>query len=509
MTGHTVIRLRPFDEVGGSPAPGHRVEVPPLAVAIDVGSSSIRAGVYDGRGRPIPGTHVRTEHALVFSKNGRKSVAADELVESVSTTLDLLEGTAGRWLGSVVAVGMTCFLHSIVGLDARGRPVTPLLSWADTSSGASAAAVRSRINANAARQRTGVPIHGSYWPAKIESLRSATEPPADRWVGFSDFLIERFTGVSVMTRSMASGTGLLNRFSGSWDTEFLDALALSPTALPGLVDDRSPLPPLRPEYARRWPRLAAAPWYGAWGDAACGTVGLSCTSPTSAALMIGTSGAMRVLLPGTLPTVPDGLFAYGLLDRTLVGGQLSEGGAVAAWVSRLTGRSLRALERGASALLADDHGLTILPWLAGERSLGYRDEAVGVIEGLTLTTDPAALYRAMIEAISLYVARVDARLTSIVGASPRIVASGRALLSSPLWLQVLADSLGRQIGIARVHEASSRGAAVLALLSSGTLDTIDDVPELVVRVVAPDPMAHERYRAAMRRQDGLDQRVLR
>jgi gluconokinase len=237
-------------------------------------------------------------------------------------------------------------------------------------------------------------------------------------------------------------------------------------------------------------------------------VGLAAAGPGKAALMVGTSGALRAVVADPAPPVPAGLFAYRLGPGALVGGQLSEGGGTLAWASRLLRRSPASLERAAARLLPDDHGLTVLPYVFGERGLGYHHTARGVLSGLTPGVDAAAIYRAMVESIAFGFAALDDRLSDTLGGAPTIVASGGALAHSPLLVQVLADSLGREIGVAPAVEASRRGAALLALRGSGLLDDLDAIPGPPTRTVRSDPERSARYRAARARQDALYQTIL-
>jgi len=179
-----------------------------------------------------------------------------------------------------------------------------------------------------------------------------------------------------------------------------------------------------------------------------------------------------------------------------------------AWTSRLLRRSPISLERAATALDADAHGLTVLPYTFGERGLGYHDDARGSLVGLAPDTDAAAVYRAAIESIAYGFAAVDDRLTEVLGGAPEIIASGGALTHSPLLTQVLADALGRDIGVAPAVEASRRGAALLALHGSGVLGDLDLVTGPATRPVRFDPERSARYRAARARRDELYQRVM-
>ena len=438
---------------------------------------------------------------------GSVRLSHQTLLDLIGQALDEVARIAGALAGDVVAGGISCFLHSIVGLDGAGRPITPVLSWADTTSAPDAAAFRERVDPEIAHACTGAPIHASHWPARVLRLRQE-QPGIVRWAGFPDLLAEHLTGRCIVSRSMASGTGLLDRARGTWAEGLLEQLGIRPERLPALVGDDEPIGRFSAAASRRWPAFAHIGWFAAWGDGGCGNVGLGAAGPGRAALMVGTSGALRAVVAEPAPSIPMGLFAYRLGAGALVGGQLSEGGGMLAWTSRLLRRSPISLERAATALDADAHGLTVLPYTFGERGLGYHDDARGSLVGLAPDTDAAAVYRAAIESIAYGFAAVDDRLTEVLGGAPEIIASGGALTHSPLLTQVLADALGRDIGVAPAVEASRRGAALLALHGSGVLGDLDLVTGPATRPVRFDPERSARYRAARARRDELYQRVM-
>lgn len=487
----------------------------PLALALDIGSSSVRASLWDSRGRVVRGTAVRTTYAWRIAADGAVRLPAAALDRIVEDLLDALVSRCAPVLDRVVSAGLSSFFHSLVGLDAAGRPITDVISWADTTAADDARALADAVDAAAAWRRTGAPLHASYWPARIHRMSEKRAPtggePAERWTGYPELLLERLTGASAMGRSMASGTGLLDRTTGAWDPTLLAALSLDRARLPKVSDDLRPVGRLTGAARRRWPRLAHLRWFPAWGDGACGNVGLGSVGPGRAALMVGTSGAMRLLLDDPARRVSPGLFAYRFGPRhLLVGGQLSEGGGTLAWLAGLTGHSLAGLDRAAAGR-PGPAALTVLPYLSGERGPGYHAAADGVIAGIIATTDAADLYRATVESIALRFGVIDRLLAETAcapDAPPAVIVSGGAATRSRLWPQALASVLGRAVEVAATAEASSRGAALLALHGEVALDPSGAIPPVPARRVEPDPDGLERYREAAVRQAHLYDRLL-
>jgi gluconokinase len=248
------------------------------------------------------------------------------------------------------------------------------------------------------------------------------------------------------------------------------------------------------------------------GDGACSNLGCGATGKNRVALMIGTSGALRVLAgeQGERPPLPAGLWRYQAdASRYLLGGALSNGGNVWDWLTdtlRLPADLPPAdLDQALGAMRPDSHGLTVLPFLNGERAPLWRDDVRAAVVGLSAATTPLDLARAHLEAVALRFAAVRERLRDVTGPGTEIIGTGGGLKTSPAWTQILADALGEPILVSHEEQASSRGAALLVRERLG-IGRVADVPLSVSARVTPDPDRHETYRRARARQEALLER---
>src|SRR5438445_7274677 len=215
---------------------------------------------------------------------------------------------------------------------------------------------------------------------------------------------------------------------------------------------------------------------------------------------------MRVVLERERVAVPWGTCVYRRdRRRYLVGGALSEGGNVVRWFTENLGlKPKKKLERAAGALEPDSHGLTILPFWAGERSPNWRGDARAVIAGLSLGTQPAQMLRAAMEAITYQLVTVASAIQRVVVNRPDcVIATGGQLIHSPAWTQMLADALNQRVMTSPEPEASSRGAALLVLHALGKLPRLWSATPARSRVFLPRARAHGIYEAARRRQQAL------
>jgi gluconokinase len=480
-----------------------------VVIALDVGTSSARAAFYDGDGRPIAGRSHQVQYSPTLTPAGGVEHDADRLLEAVVACLDAIH--PNRPPEETRAVGVATFWHGLLGFDPRGRPITPVYMWADTRSSAEAQVLRSALDDDAVHARTGCHLHSSYWPAKLRWL--AREYPAEssrvaRWGSFGEFLELQLFGEAATSVSMASGTGLIEQATARWDVEAMAAAELDEHQLFRLSDRTEPRRGLRAPWASRWPALRTATWFPAVGDGAASNVGSDCVDPTRMALNVGTSAALRVVTRGQI-VPPRGLWCY-RIDRKqpILGGATSEGGNIYAWCRRVLRLGTdEEIEAALATLPPDSHGLTILPHLAGERAPGWRDGRRGAISGLRLDTSGIEIARAALESVALRLAAVYDLLAPCAAAGHTIVASGAALRHSRTWTQIIADAIGRPITWSVEPEATSRGAALLALEALGVIPDLKSAGQPMGETFVPQGAHHVRYRRALERQRRLDEGV--
>jgi gluconokinase len=192
-----------------------------------------------------------------------------------------------------------------------------------------------------------------------------------------------------------------------------------------------------------------------------------------------------------------------------MGGALSDGGGLFGWMKdalRLS-EDDEELEHALEEMEPDAHGLTLLPFWAGERSTGWHASAHGAILGLRAHTSPLEILCAAMEAIAYRFALIAESLDRLAPQAS-IVASGGALKSSRVWTQMIADVLGRTVTLSRAREASSRGAVLLALELAGKIKSITDAPALLGEAFEPDAARHARYRRGLERQQEFYERLV-
>jgi len=482
----------------------------PVILAIDIGTSSTRSALYDAKGHRQLETTAQLAYPLITGADGRAELRPVDLSRAFE---HVLEETFAAWrkTGSharekIAGIGISCFWHSLLGLDARGKPITPVYTWADSRCRAQAAALRQHPGEIALHARTGCMARASFWPAKLLWLRK-TEPAlfrrVARWVSPAEWIQHTWCGAATVSPSMASGTGLLDGRTLRWHAPLLKQCGLAPERLNPISDAPGKISAAR---AHHFPELAEAPWYPAIGDGAASNLGSGANRSGVAAINVGTSAALRVLLatepPARGPLAPFGLFCYRVDgELRLLGGAVSNAGNLRAWALRelKLPEDPAELEKLLAARRSPAENLTLLPFWIAERAPTWPEDVPSVVTGITQGTTALDLLQALQEATYHRLAQIAEAVEKAAGRKLAFIVSG-GINHSRAALQRLANVLGRSVYASSEPEASLRGAACFALDKLG----LKPAGEKFGPAIRPQAKAARAYAVARRRQVALE-----
>lgn len=420
----------------------------PFVLALDIGTSSVRSALFDKSGKLLPKSSASATYRVRHSEDHGAELDPAILLRATRKSLRATQRLTSR---NAPAISGSGFWHSLLGLDRAGNPLTPIYTWADARGAADAARLRDRLDERVLQERTGCMLRASFWPPKLLWLRRM-QPKlfrrVVRWVSPAEWIFEKIFEVRACSHSMASGTGLYNFLERNWDDELLAIVGLTNTHFN----------PLHDRVENIFPAI---------GDGAASNLGSGAASPGIVAINVGTSGAVRAI-SGRETAPPFGLFRF-VVDqhRALLGGAVSNAGNLRAWCRRElqlppNDQEIERVLRQSTAYSR----LTILPFWASERAPSWPETLEGVIVGLTQATTAGEILQASTAAVFHRLAEILEGLEIALGRAKKIVVSG-GILQSPAALQILADSLGRDLIPTVDQEASIRGAAVYALEQLG------------------------------------------
>lgn len=464
--------------------------------------------MFDGEAHQVPGFGKQLSYRVSTTADGGVEIDPEELASLLSDCLSALHGQMREAGYRASGVAFCAFWHSFLGADAEGKPVTPILHLLDTRSASYVNVLASKLNQRESHSRTGTVFHTSYWPARMLWLvdnRPEAVKATRYWESFGEYFYGKLFGRAVGSTSMQSGTGIWNPNRNDYDDALLKLLPVSREQLPAPDSLDEPCTELLPVYKEQWPDFHGIPWFPALGDGACNNIGSGCVTPDRVSLMVGTTGAMRAVLEQPTVDIPEGLWCYRVDRRRLVlGGALSNGGEVFAWMRRTLQLPDDAeLESQIATMEPGKHNLTLLPLFAGERSTGWRADARAAITGMSLHTGPVEIVRASLESVALRFRQIYEVIVQRVGEPREVIASGAALLKSPAWSQMMADALGRPVVSCQEPEATSRGAALLALERIGAIKHVKDLQPATDVVYQPQAEHFKAYTDMLARQRKL------
>src|SRR2546423_2433278 len=347
-------------------------------LAIDIGTSSVRTALFDGRAQRLPKSSANQTYRVRYSADHGAELDPTVLLRA---TRNCLRQTSRLTNHPARVISGSGFWHSLIGLDRKGKPLTSIYTWADARCAHDAARLRENFDEREIQQRTGCMLRSSFWPAKLVWLRR-TQPKlfrrVGRWVSPAEWIFEEIFHVRSCSHSMASGTGLYNFAQRKWDRELVDFCGLTIAQL-GVRRDKTDEPNLT--------------IFSAIGDGAASNLGSGAASPRTVAINVGTSAAVRTI-PSIEAPVPFGLFRL-VVDqhRSLLGGAISNAGNLHAWCLRELKLSSneRRVEKYLREARVSSAGLTILPFWVGERAPTWPENLEGIITGLTQATSAADL----------------------------------------------------------------------------------------------------------------------
>jgi gluconokinase len=473
----------------------------PGVVSVDIGTSSVK-------GLLCVGPRVEAEAVRDYPLNQPRPGWAEQDPDVLATAcLAVIQDLLARASSPPEAVAFSAPMHALMAVDGSGRPLTPLVTWADARAAAIAQRLRSSGGGPDFHARSGTPLHAMLPALKLAWFREQQTEiwrSARMWCGIKEYVVHRLTGRWVVDESIAAATGLYSLRTGSWDAQTLAWTELAASRLPEVVptvDTVAVLPPGTAAGQHREMRLVI----GA-SDGVLANLGVGAVAPGVWAVSIGSSGAVRATVEGPQLDPAGRLFCYPLAEGLfVVGGPMNNGGIVYRWLRDTMGEpevSLARLQGGDPYDLLNPlleqappgaDGLFFLPYLTGERAPLWDEAVSGMLVGLTLRHGRPHLIRAALEGVCYQLRAIADLLADLAGPAREVRATG-GFTRSAAWLRMLADVLGTNLRVPTT-EGSAYGAALLGWRALGGLDRLQDAAALVA--VASEtrfnPAAHALY----------------
>jgi xylulokinase len=474
-----------------------------MLLGIDLSTTGSKALIIDDEGRVISSAStalsLSTPHALWSEQEPLDWWTATQ--SSIVRALSDANATGQ----TVSAIGLTGQMHGLVLLDEQGDVLRPAILWNDQRCGAECDDIRSRVGFERLVQVTGNDALTGFTAPKILWVERH-EPEIYRRIRHillpKDYIRYKLTGTLAMDKADGSGTMLFDLRKRTWAPEILDALGISAEWLPPTFEGHEVTGEVSSKAAELTGLQRGTPVVAGGGDQSAQAIGVGVVRPGTIAVTLGTSGVVFAVTESA-QIEPNGrlhAFCHAAAGRWhLMGVMLSAAGSLQWYRDKFASdREFEELVRGASDVPAGSKGLIFLPYLTGERTPHPDPLARGAWIGLTARHGPAHLVRSILEGVAfglkdIFCLMKDARL----GPIEQVRLSGGGV-NSPLWRQILADTLEAELVTVNTTEGAALGAALLAGVGVGTWPDVDSACAQTISVkdrISPDPGSVEIYRS--------------
>ncbi len=421
------------------------------------------------------------------------------------TSIRTLLAASGIDPAAIVGVGLTGQMHGLVLLDAADQALRPAILWNDQRTAAQCDEIRQRIGRERLLELTGNDALTGFTAPKLLWVRQH-EPEIYARIAHvllpKDYVRLRLSGDYAIDKADASGTLLLDLQRRHWSTELLDTLALPAHWFPPTYEGPAITGQLTAAAAEATGLQVGTPIIAGGGDQSAQAVGVGAVKSEIVALTLGTSGVVFASADRPLydPQARLQAFCHALPGCWhVMGVMLAAAGSLRWYRDTLTpGTDYDALLAPAAMIQPGCEGLLFLPYLTGERTPHPDPLARGAFIGLTVRHSQAHLTRAVLEGVGFGL-RDSFELLHQVGVGPlqQVRVSGGGA-RSPLWRQILAEILNRELVTVNTTEGAAFGAALLAGVGAGIWADVADACAHTIRITGstqPDPARAARYQA--------------
>jgi glycerol kinase len=450
-------------------------------LAIDQGTTSTRAIVFDASGQPV--ATAQKELPQIFPKPGWVEHDPEEIWRA---TVEVCRGalaSAKLEARALAGIGITNQRETTVIWDrATGKPVHNAIVWQDRRTSDLCGELKKAGHEKLFSERTGLLLDPYFCGTKIAWIlknvagaRAAAEKGALAFGTIECFLLWRLTGgkVHASDATNASRTLLLDLRKGAWDRDLAGILDVPLALLPRVVDNSGELGVATADILG-----APVPVLGMAGDQQAATVGQACIKPGMVKSTYGT-GCFAVLNTGSLAMHSHNrlltTIVYQLAGKRTYGleGSIFVAGAAVQWLRDGLNLIKQSSEvEGVARAAKADHGVYMVPAFVGLGAPYWDAEARGALLGLTRDSGPAEIAAATLDSVC-YQTRDLVEAMRGDGAQIDELRVDGGMVVNDFLMQRLADTVGTPVERPKVTETTALGAAFLAGLKAGLWPSLE------------------------------------
>jgi glycerol kinase len=459
------------------------------AVAIDQGTTSSRAMVFDHSGRVVSVS--QKEHEQIYPKPGWVEHDVTEVWARCQEVLDEALREAGASKDDIAGLGITNQRETTVVWDkTTGKPIHNALVWQDTRTDKIVDELSQVGGQDRFRDKVGLPLATYFSGPKVrwildnvDGARAKAEAGDLAFGNMDTWLLWNLTGgvdggLHYTDVTNASRTMLMDLKTLSWDSNIADTIGVPMSMLPEIHASSEVYGEVKSGPA------AGIPIAGDLGDQQAATFGQTCFAVGEAKNTYGTGNFMLINTGTELTHSKSGLLTtvcYKVGDKPAVyalEGSIAITGALVQWLRdnlKLIKASPDVEELAAT--VEDNGGLYIVPAFSGLYAPYWKADARGVFAGLTRYVNAGHIARATLEATAFQTAEIVEAMAKDSGVTLESLKVDGGMVQNETLMQFQADILGVTVVRPVVAETTALGAAYAAGLATGFWNSEEDLRE--------------------------------
>jgi gluconokinase len=461
-------------------------------IGVDIGTTSTKAVLFEENGQIV--TKADEGYPLYTPTSSVAEQDSDQIFRAVVQTLKQVMLQSKVKPEQVLFVSFSSAMHSVIVVDAAGKPLSKCITWGDNRSAAWADRLKNEMNGHEIYLRTGTPIHPMSPLTKLMWLRHDNESlfqQASKFISIKEYVLAKLFNEYVIDYSIASATGMMNLEKLDWDEEALVIAGVSRNQLSRPVPTTYSLNGLNAVYANEMGLLNSTPFIVGASDGVLSNLGVNAIEPGVVAATIGTSGAIRTVVDKPVTDPKGRIFCYALTEKHwVIGGAVNNGGMIFRWArdefaaaevetaKRLGMDPYDLLMQIIAKVSPGSDGLIFHPYLTGERAPLWNANARGSFFGLNMHHKKEQLLRSVLEGVIFNLYTVLLAMEERIGRPQKIQATG-GFARSPVWCQMMADIFDQEVVVPTSIESSCLGAVVLGLYAIGKTESLEIVSTMV------------------------------
>ena len=454
--------------------------------SIDQGTTSTRFIIFNKGGEII--SVGQKEHKQIYPQAGWVEHDSDEIWRNTQEVIGLALGKANLSAKDLAAVGITNQRETTLAWNkVTGKPYYNALVWQDTRVGSELAELAKEGGMDRFRAKTGLPLATYFSGLKlrwllnnIKGLREDAEKGEALFGNMDTFIAWNLTGgidggIHITDVTNASRTQLMDLATCQWDDEILNVLSIPKAMLPTIQASSK-------VYAKAKGVLGGVPLAGILGDQQAALVGQTCFNPGQGKNTYGT-GCFLLMNTGEKPVQSQhGLLttvAYQFGDEPVhyaLEGSVAITGALVQWLRDNLGiiKNSPDIEKLAKEV-EDNGGCYFVPAFSGLYAPYWKQDARGVLVGLTRFVNKSHIARAALEATAFQTWEVLEAMEKDAGISITSLRVDGGMVVNQLLMQFQSDILGEEVICPKIIETTALGAAYAAGLAVGYWENLDDL----------------------------------